>query len=97
MNAVYDDDWKLVGHDTLSFYRTHGTGRLTALKRHMIDNHRSTGVDHGKCFLKGVGHKGSPRGVERVRRPVRITCFDTTMRPGRRRLPLRVDEDMGHL
>lgn len=95
MNAVCDDDWRLIGHDTLSLYRTHGTGRLTALKQHIIDNHRSTGVCHGKSLLKGGGHRGSPYRVEHVRRPVSTTCLDATARHGRRRLPLRVDGDMG--
>ena len=54
IDAADHDGWKLIGHDTLRFYRTHGMGRLTALKRHIIDNHGTIEVDRQGFLLRGV-------------------------------------------
>ena len=53
VDAADHDGWKLIGHDTLRFYRTHGMERLTTLKRH-IDDHSTVGVDHLEFLLRGV-------------------------------------------
>jgi len=42
VNLVDRDDWRLIGHDTLRFYQTHGIKRLAALKQHTITQPRQS-------------------------------------------------------
>jgi len=37
MDPVDHDGWELIGGETLRFYQTHGIGRFTTLKRHIIN------------------------------------------------------------
>ena len=53
IDAADHDGWKLIGDDTLRFYRTHGMERLTTLKRH-IDDYSTVGVDRQEFLLRGV-------------------------------------------
>ncbi|KAF9643571.1 hypothetical protein BDM02DRAFT_1411387 [Thelephora ganbajun] len=46
IDPVDHDGWRLIGNETLRFYQTHGTGRLTALKRHILDTDETTEWDH---------------------------------------------------
>ena len=46
--------WTSIWLDTVRFYRTHGMERLTTLKRHIIDNHGTVGVDRQEFLLRGA-------------------------------------------
>ena len=44
VGPVGHDYWRLVGRETLRFYLTHGTRRLTALKQHIIETAGEPGI-----------------------------------------------------
>jgi len=60
------DGWKLIGHDTLRFYQTHGTERLATLKRHIVD---ATMKNEHLVFLM-MHYEGSPCRMGSVKRPI---------------------------
>ncbi|KAF9643702.1 hypothetical protein BDM02DRAFT_1366837 [Thelephora ganbajun] len=55
------DGWRLIGNETFRFYQTHGTGRLTALKRHAIDNSKATEYYHLGFLWQKRGYRGPCR------------------------------------
>ena len=59
IDAVDHDAWRSIGRVTLEFYHTHGMGRLTTLKRQLVDINRITEGDHLE-LLRGVDGGGSP-------------------------------------
>ncbi|KAF9642112.1 hypothetical protein BDM02DRAFT_3124834 [Thelephora ganbajun] len=72
------DGWRLIGKETLRFYQTHGTGHLTALKRHIIDNNEGTDFYYHLEFLcRKVGSDSSPCRVESVQRRITVEDVDT--------------------
>ena len=73
VNVVDRNAWKLIERDTLEFYQTHGIGRLTSLRRHIIGTNRVVEVEHLEFLIQGANSKGSPCRMESVRRPVTIT------------------------
>ncbi|KAF9643189.1 hypothetical protein BDM02DRAFT_3123756 [Thelephora ganbajun] len=60
IDPVDRDGWRLIENETLRFYQTHGTGRLTALKRHVIDSNEDTEHYH-LIFLHQRGYEGACR------------------------------------
>ena len=73
VNVVGHDTWGSIERITLEFYRTHGIGRLVALKRHIVDTKRVIEVDHMAFLLRSIDYQGSPCRVDGLRRPVTIT------------------------
>ncbi|KAF9642485.1 hypothetical protein BDM02DRAFT_2091673 [Thelephora ganbajun] len=67
IDPVDRNGWRLIGDETLRFYQTHGTARLTALKRHILDADEITERDHLE-FLQ------QKRGYER---PCRMKSIQT--------------------
>ena len=66
VDAADHDGWKLIGHDTLRFYQTHGTERLATLKRHIVD--ATMEIEH-LVFLV-THYEGSPCRMGSVKRPI---------------------------
>jgi hypothetical protein len=62
------DGWRLVGNDTLCFYRAHGMGRLNALKRHIVNPVVEEDMGMRLLLTRYEGIR-SPCRVGRVRRP----------------------------
>ena len=54
MDQADHEGWRLIEDDTVRFYQTHGTERLTTLRRHIIDNHGTIGVDRQEFLLPSV-------------------------------------------
>ena len=72
-SMVGHEAWRSIERITLEFYRTHGIGRLAALRRHIVDTKRTIEVDHMAFLLRSVDYQGSPCRVESLRCPVTIT------------------------
>ena len=72
-NKADHDAWRSIERATLEFYRTHGIGRLAALKQHIIHTNKTIEGGHLEFLLQGVDYKTSPCRLENVRRPVAIT------------------------
>ncbi|KAF9789527.1 hypothetical protein BJ322DRAFT_540240 [Thelephora terrestris] len=67
------DGWRLVGNDTLRFYRTHGMGRLNALKRHIVNPVVEEEMAMKLLLTRYEGIR-SPCRMGRVRRPATTVC-----------------------
>jgi len=65
IDAVDHDGWKLIGHDTLRFYQTHGIGRLATLKRHITD----TTTEYKHLWFLVMHYEGPPCRMGSVKRP----------------------------
>jgi len=72
VDAAYQDAWRLIGCATFEFYQTHGIGRLTALKQHIIETNKTIESDHLEFLLQRVDRNRSSCKVEGVQHPVRI-------------------------
>ena len=77
INPMDGGAWRSVEADTLRFHRSHGMGRLNALKRHIT----STTIKPGHAvFLKAhYGDTQSPCRTGSVRQPVSITHPDLSL------------------
>jgi len=69
ITAADHDGWRLIENDTLRFYRTHGIGRLTALKQHITD----ATVEYEHLWFLTTHYKGSPCRMGSVKQPVPFT------------------------
>ncbi|KAF9644233.1 hypothetical protein BDM02DRAFT_1056006 [Thelephora ganbajun] len=74
INLVDHGAWSSIGNDTLRFYQTYGTGRLIALKRHVIDSNGTTEFHHLDFLCRNVGYKSLP---------CRVECSTSCHDPGR--------------
>ena len=73
--------WKLIGHNTLEFYQTHGTGRLPAtLKQHILDTDKWMEIKHIMFLLRH--YRGPPCRVGSARSPVPIAEELEEFKPG---------------
>ena len=72
-DAMDRDDWKLVGGETLRFYRAHGTRSLAALKRYIINGD----LVFERTELFAARYEGPPFRVGRSRRPSNLSYYQT--------------------
>ena len=80
-DAVDYDAWKLIGWNTLKFYRTQGTGRSpVALKRQVADTDKTMEIKHASFLLRY--YKGPPCRVGGARSPIPIVEDLEEFRPG---------------
>ena len=66
-DAMDEDSWKLIGDETLRFYRTHGMWSLAALKRCIIQNIDPV-LQICRTQFSMAHHEGHPFRVKRSRR-----------------------------
>ena len=75
-DAMDQDGWKLIGGETLRFYRAHGMRSLAALKLCITRNFKEDGgVGFNRVHLFAAHYEGPPFRVGRSRRPSNISYF----------------------